>query len=103
MLLIVALLSRRARTMPRRSPFTSVTPALSIAMSVPVPIAIPTSAAANRRRVVDAVSSHCDPLAALLQPLDDGGFLIRQHVGFNLIDQRIERRLPQSCDCRRST
>ena len=33
--------------MPRRSPFTSVTPALSIATSVPVPIAMPTSAWAS--------------------------------------------------------
>ena len=40
----VARLKRRARTMPLRSPLTSVTPALSIATSVPVPIAIPTSA-----------------------------------------------------------
>ena len=33
--------------MPRRSPFTSVTSALSIATSVPVPIAIPTWACAS--------------------------------------------------------
>ncbi len=33
--------------MPPRSPFTSVTPALSIATSVPVPMAMPTSAAAR--------------------------------------------------------
>src|ERR1043166_23990 len=33
--------------MPRRSPLTSVTSALSIATSVPVPIAMPTSAAAK--------------------------------------------------------
>jgi len=44
---IVARLSRRARTMPRKSPLTSVTPALSIATSVPVPMAIPTWACAN--------------------------------------------------------
>jgi len=43
----VARLSLRARTMPRRSPFTSVIPAFSMATSVPVPMAIPTSAAAN--------------------------------------------------------
>ena len=36
---MVARLSLRARTTPRRSPFTSVTSALSIATSVPVPIA----------------------------------------------------------------
>ena len=33
--------------MPRRSPLTSVTPALSIATSVPVPMAMPTSACAS--------------------------------------------------------
>src|SRR6202049_5364154 len=39
---MVALLSTRARTMPLRSPLTSVIDALSIAMSVPVPMAMPT-------------------------------------------------------------
>ena len=43
----VARLSRRARTTPRRSPETSVTPALCIATSVPVPMAMPTSARAS--------------------------------------------------------
>ena len=47
MLRNVFLPRRRARTMPRRSPRTSVIPALSIATSVPVPIAMPTSAAAS--------------------------------------------------------
>ena len=63
--------SARARTMPRRSPFTSVTPALSIATSVPVPIAMPTSACASAGRVVDAVARHRDDAALRLQPLDD--------------------------------
>ena len=44
---IVAADRRRALTMPCRSPFSSVTPALSIATSVPVPMAMPTSAAAS--------------------------------------------------------
>src|SRR5438874_3401586 len=47
MLCTVASLKRRARTIPRRSPFTSVTCALSMAISVPVPIAMPTSACAS--------------------------------------------------------
>ena len=47
MLRIVARLSVRARAMPARSPFTRVTPALCIATSVPVPMAMPTSAAAS--------------------------------------------------------
>src|SRR3972149_11179335 len=44
---IVARLNRRARRMPRRSPLTRVTPALSMATSVPVPMAIPTWACAS--------------------------------------------------------
>src|SRR5437879_648197 len=47
MLAMVAPESLRARAIARRSPFTSVTPALSMAMSVPVPMAMPTSAAAS--------------------------------------------------------
>src|SRR5213594_1813240 len=47
MLRMVARLNLRARTMPRRSPFINVMPAFSIATSVPVPMAIPTSAAAS--------------------------------------------------------
>ena len=47
MLVIVAADSARATAMPRRSPFTSVIWALFIATSVPVPIAMPTSALAN--------------------------------------------------------
>jgi hypothetical protein len=44
---IVAWLNRDGRTIPRRSPFTKVMSALSIAMSVPVPIAMPTCACSN--------------------------------------------------------
>ena len=48
MFLMVARLNFRAFTMPERSPFTRVTPALSMATSVPVPMAIPTWAWARR-------------------------------------------------------
>jgi hypothetical protein len=47
MLRIVASESRRARTIPVRSPLIRVTPALSMATSVPDPIAMPMSAAAS--------------------------------------------------------
>ena len=47
MLRIVIVESARAFAMPRRSPFTRVMPALSMATSVPVPIAMPTSARAS--------------------------------------------------------
>jgi hypothetical protein len=47
MFLIVARLSRLARAIPRRSPLTSVIAALSMATSVPVPMAMPTVASAS--------------------------------------------------------
>ena len=47
MLATVSCEMRRACAMPRRSPLTSVTCALFIATSVPVPIATPTSALAS--------------------------------------------------------
>src|SRR6516165_9902681 len=47
MLRMVARLKARARAMPARSPLTRVTPALSMATSVPVSIATPTSASAS--------------------------------------------------------
>ena len=47
MLRRVATASFRARTMPVKSPPSNVIPALSIATSAPVPMAIPTSAAAS--------------------------------------------------------
>ena len=58
MLRIVARLSTRARAMPAKSPFTSVTPALSIATSVPVPIATPTSASA--KNIPGLTATGCD-------------------------------------------
>jgi hypothetical protein len=47
MLPITACDSRRARTMPVRSPLRSATLALFMATSVPVPMAMPTPAAAS--------------------------------------------------------
>ena len=49
--------------MPPRSPLTSAMPALCIATSVPVPMAMPISAAAKRGRVVRAVAGHRDDAA----------------------------------------
>ena len=59
----------RATMMPRRSPLTSVSCALFIATSVPVPIAMPTSAQASAG-VVDAVARHRDHMAFFLEPFD---------------------------------
>ena len=86
MLRTVASESARARTMPRRSPLTSVTCALDIATSVPVPMAMPTSAARQRRRVVDAVAGHRDLAAFGLQPVDELGLVLRPDLAVHLVD-----------------
>ena len=90
--------------MPRRSPLTSVTPALSIATSVPVPIAMPTSRLGQRGRVVDAVAGHRDDAALGLQALDDfapcwSGSTSAMHV----VDAELPRDgLGRASGCRRS-
>lgn len=48
MFLMVAADRRRPRTMPCRSPFSKVAPALSMATSVPVPMAMPSRLATAR-------------------------------------------------------
>jgi hypothetical protein len=55
MLRMVERLRTTAVTTPRSSPEISVTSAASMATSVPVPIAMPTSAWGERRGVVDPV------------------------------------------------
>ena len=72
--------------MPRRSPLTSVTCALAIATSVPVPIAIPTSARRERRRVVDAVARHGDATAFGLQTRHELDLVLRPHFAVHLVD-----------------
>ena len=91
MLRMVARLSRSARTIPRKSPRTSVTPALSIATSVPVPIAIPTSACRERRRVVDTVAGHRNHAPGLLEFAHDLGLALRQNPGVHLVDPQAAR------------
>ena len=88
---IVAWLSLRARTMPRRSPLTSVTPALSIATSVPVPIAMPTSACASA-----GASLMPSPAIATLRPsrlelLDGFALLLGQHLRLDVVDAELSR------------
>src|SRR5918993_3707498 len=85
MLRIVACDRRRARTMPVRSPFSSVTPALSIATSVPVPMAMPTSAAASAGASLTPSPAMHDP-ACRLVALHDGALLVRQDLGLHLVD-----------------
>ena len=83
--------------MPRRSPFTSVTPALSIATSVPVPMAMPTSAAASA-----GASLMPSPAIATTRPspaaaCDRLAFLLRQHLGLDLVDAELAARRPRRC------
>jgi hypothetical protein len=61
MLVIARREGRRARTMPRRSPLTRVTLALSMATSVPVPMAMPyrTAKLGDPRRLPQRRGAHC--------------------------------------------
>ena len=96
-------LRRRARTMPVRSPLSSVTPALSMATSVPVPMAMPTSAAASAGASLTPSPAMATTRPSRLQLLDDRALLIGQHLGLDLGDAELgARRLPPSCGCRRS-
>ena len=89
---MVARLSRRARTMPRRSPLTSVMPALSMATSVPVPMAMPDICLRQRGRVVDAIAGHGDDVAfATCSRLTTSRFLIGQHFGMDFVDAQLAR------------
>ena len=92
MLRIVRRDSRTARAMPRRSPFTSVTPADSIATSVPVPIAMPTSACASAGASLTPSPAIATTSPFALKPLHDRGLVLRQHVGEHVVDAERRRR-----------
>src|SRR3974390_1946559 len=77
MLRMVARLRRRARTMPCKSPLISVTAALSMATSAPVPIAMPTCACASAGA------------SLMLKRLDRACLLIGQHLGDHLVDAEL--------------
>src|SRR5215472_7806527 len=83
MLRMTARESTRAFTMPVRSPLSSVTPALSIATSAPVPMAMPTSA--------DAIAGHRYGVALATKSCNDGIFLIREHFSLDLDDAQVAR------------
>ena len=77
--------------MPRRSPLTSVTPALSIATSVPVPMAMPTSACASA-----GASLMPSPAIATMRPscwsfLTTSRLPLGQHLRLHLVDARASR------------
>ena len=81
MLRMVARDSRIAVTTPASEPEIRVMSAASIATSVPVPMARPTSACGQRGGVVDAVADHADPAALGLQAADLAGLVLGQHLG----------------------
>jgi len=62
-------------------------PALSIAASVSVPVAMPTSASAGC--VIDAVACHSEKVALLLQSIHDALFIFGGHFGMHCIDPQL--------------
>jgi len=72
-------LSRRARAMPRRSPRTSVTPALCMAMWCRYPLQCPHGPEPTRS-IVYAVTGHGDNPTVSLQLPDDLPFLVGRLV-----------------------
>ena len=75
--------------MPCRSPLTSVTAALSIATSAPVPMAMPTWACASAGASLMPSPAMRDEAALVLQLLDRRGLLVRQHLGDDLVDAEL--------------
>ena len=80
-------------TAPRSSRSTIRSAAL-IATSVPVPRAMPRSAAASAGAVVDPVADHGHPVAARLQFADHGDLLIGQRPGDHLVGADLGARPP---------
>ena len=78
MLRTVASDSVRARRMPRRSPLTRVTWALDMATSVPVPMAMPTSALASAGASLMPSPAIATLRPSGLQPLDQRGLVFRR-------------------------
>ena len=66
-----------------------VTCPASMATSVPVPMAMPTSACGQRRRVVDAVAHHRHDAALALEPPDLVELSLRQHLGHDPADTHL--------------
>ncbi len=74
---------------PPRSPDMSTTSAASTAISVPVPMAMPTSACASAGRVVDAVANKRQRAVALLQALHGLDLAAGQHFGHHFVDAQL--------------
>ena len=73
----------------------SVTSADSTATSAPAPMATPDVRLHQRGRVVDAVADHRDDPALVLERLDVGRLVLRQHFGDDRIDAELGRRRPR--------
>src|SRR3546814_18682285 len=101
MFAIVAWLRCRARTMPNRSPRSSVMPALSMATSVPEPIDADVGGG-ERGSVVDPVACHGDDPALLAQPLDDRALLVGEDIGFRSEERRVGKEWVSKCRIRGS-
>ena len=78
---------RRAIGTSSGSERMSTTSAVSMATSVPAPMAMPRSAWAMGN--VDAVADHRHPAAARLQFLDLGGLVAGQHLGDDGVDAKL--------------
>ena len=77
---------RRARTMPMRSPLMSVMPALSIATSVPVAMAIPTSAWARAGASLMPSPAMATTWPSAWRRRTTSRFCSRQHLGLDAQD-----------------
>ena len=71
--------------MPTRSPCSRVTPALSMATSVPELMARPTSAAASAGRVVDPVAGEGHHPALGPESVDDLALAVRKHLRLDAV------------------
>ena len=88
---IVAWDRRRAATMPRRSPLSSVMPADSIATSVPVPIAMPTSAAASAGASLTPSPAMATTRPSFRKRFNHLAFVLRQNLRFDFRNAKLAR------------
>jgi hypothetical protein len=91
MLRIVVRLKVCARTMPERSPLTSVIPAFCIADIGPGSHRDPDIRRRQGRGIVDPVPGHGDHAALRAQAVHDGALLLGQDLRFDLIDAELRR------------
>ena len=86
---MVRRLMAMVRGMPVRLPLDRITSAVSMATSVPVPMAMPTSAWARAGASLMPSPTMPTFLPFFLDLLDLGGFLFRPHFGEDLVDAHL--------------